>query len=210
MEGLIAATEVLVVDILNTTFPRDDGRLREYDGHRLFHGTFAELYAGKEDVGESQAEMVLTRYFIDNDLKMVQEQSNEYLEMVQSPADTNVRKQMKKEEVGQFKQSSNGRLLARLPKEVQSSQNRRSLVYWTPSYPIEITDVEDVLDQACPAGVNCMKVFTTVKVVLEEGDDAQAVEDAIKKGVQAAFTDGTFFQVSLACGSAIGDCRVHV
>jgi hypothetical protein len=62
-------------------------------------------------------------------------------------------------------------------------------------YPIEITNVDDVLDDACPAGVNCMKVLTTVKVVLEEGDDAQAVEDAIKKGVEGAFTDGTFFQV---------------
>jgi hypothetical protein len=193
MEGLVAATEILVVDILNTTFPRDDGaaKLRE---HKIFHGTFAEFYAGQEQKGsaQTQAEAVLTKYFVDNELKMAHEQYGGFLDMAQVPNEkrTNMRKQMKKQK------RDSSRNLVSLPR-ARSNQVERSLVYWTPIYPIEITDVEDVLDQACPAGVNCMKVFTTVDVVLEEGNDAQAVSDAIKNGVETAFADGTFFQVCL-------------
>jgi hypothetical protein len=198
MEGLIAATEVLVVDILNTTFPRDALRT---NSHKIFHGTYAEYYARGSDSHEdaSIAETVLTNFFVDNDLKMVQESSQSdavvYLNMAQ-PSESEFRqgqntRKRKKKHKRQSKQE-NDRVLASL---VGSNPRHRNLVYWTPMYPIEITNVDDVLDDACPAGVNCMKVLTTVKVVLEEGDDAQAVEDAIKKGVEGAFTDGTFFQV---------------
>jgi hypothetical protein len=40
-----------------------------------------------------------------------------------------------------------------------------------------------------------MKVFSTVQVVLEEGDDAEAISVAITKGIADAFNDGSFFQV---------------
>ena len=170
MEGLIAATEVLVVEILNSTFPRDDGSITMRK--KIFHQTYAEMYAGG---AQFQA---LTKHFIDNDFKMVKSQPDPiYLEMAQ-PNDW----------------KDGDRKLAYLE---EASQNHRNLVYWTPLYPVEITDVEDVLNQACPAGVNCMKVFSTVNVVLEEGDSAQEIEDAIKDGVQTAFSDGTFFQVSI-------------
>lgn len=190
----MAATETLVVNILNETFPREEEDSKRKDfGHKIFRQSFAESYTKKK--GESEAEMVLTRFFVDNDLNMVQESSlrvDGYLEMAPANAVTgNTQKQAKK----QKRQSQQPhRQLPLLSKT--SIQHHRSLVYYTPFYPIEITDVEDVLDQACPAGVNCMKVFTTVKVVMEEGDDAKAVEEAIKKGIQGAFSDGSFFQVS--------------
>eukprot|EP00956_Cyclotella_meneghiniana_P042154 scaffold248382_cov77-Cyclotella_meneghiniana.AAC.1 len=166
MEGLTAATEVLVVDILNSTFPRDDGSITMRK--KIFHQTYAEMYAGG-------VQLKLTNHFIDNEFKMVKEHNHPvYLEMAQ-PNDW----------------SDGDRKLAYLE---EASQNHRNLVYWTPMYPVEITDVEDVLNQACPAGVNCMKVYSTVNVVLEDGDSAQEIEDAVKDGIQTAFSDGTFFQ----------------
>ena len=192
---MVAATESLVVQILNETFPRveEDGRKKKL-GHKIFRQSFAEVYANEKD--ESESEKALTRFFVDNDLNMVKQPSmlvDGYLEMAPATVKTvNTRKQAKK------KKRQSQQLRRQLPLlSKTSNQNHRNLVYYTPLYPIEITDVEDVLDQACPAGVNCMKVFTTVEVVLEEGDDAGAVEEAIKSGVRDAFSDGSFFQVSL-------------
>ena len=53
-----------------------------------------------------------------------------------------------------------------------------------------------MLDQACPEGINCMRVVSTIYVTLEEGDDADEIIDTIRSGFQASLQDASFFQVS--------------
>jgi hypothetical protein len=229
-EGLVAATEVLVVDILNTTFPRGEIKRTVSGGHKIFqagHTSYASMYAGADlSSGSTSDKLDLTDIFVDNELKMAKKHSSDpdtevsdgagtqvYLEM-KSSTETNEkvseanggqnnRKNKKKKKRAQARQRSNinGRRLASLPKvsvnsaPLTSTTFHRSLVYYTPDYPINITNVDDVFDQSCPPGINCMKVFSTVQVVLEEGDDAEAIAVAITKGVADAFNDGSFFQV---------------
>lgn len=236
------ATESLVVNILNDTFPRDENGGTRSGGHKIFHEestkTFAEIYA--EAASKSYAEKVsegskLTNVYVDNNLGLIPKQSStsdngseeatveaesknvetiSYLELIHeqghlfdvdtgtndknSRAGRNKTKRKKKLRQSKQKALESNNSARKLPSlaSVTPHEYRRNLVYYTPTYPITITDVEDVLDQACPAGVNCMRVFSTVKVVLEEGDNADAVENAITQGVAAAFSDGSFFQVS--------------
>ena len=76
-------------------------------------------------------------------------------------------------------------------------QDSRSLVYYTQLNPIVITDIEDVFDQACPEGINCMRVLSTIYVTLEEGDDPAVVEQVLLDGFQSSLQDASFFQVSV-------------
>ncbi|KAL3826566.1 hypothetical protein ACHAXA_003630 [Cyclostephanos tholiformis] len=69
----------------------------------------------------------------------------------------------------------------------------RSLVYYTEEKPVDITDVEDVLDQACPQGTVCMKVKSTIFVTLEEGDVTDEIEAVIRSDFQKSLEDGSFF-----------------
>lgn len=78
--------------------------------------------------------------------------------------------------------------------EHMSQQASRSLVYYTTQNPVIITDVEDVFDQACPPGINCMRVRSTIFVTIEEGDDAAEIESVLRGGFQDSLNDNSFFQ----------------
>jgi hypothetical protein len=82
----------------------------------------------------------------------------------------------------------------------------RSLVYYTEAKPVVITDVQDVLDQACPQGVVCMEVKSTIFVALEEDDVADEIEAVIRSGFQKSLEDSSFFAVSFYYGEAVPDC----
>eukprot|EP00804_Cyclotella_cryptica_P020924 CCRYP_009258-RA/>CCRYP_009258-RA protein AED:0.03 eAED:0.03 QI:404/1/1/1/1/1/6/245/1277 len=239
-DGLISATESLVVNILNSTFPRNEDAGTRGGGHKIFHEeltkTYAEIYAeaGAKKSGDDVSKgFELTNMYVSNNLGLISKpigdsntgldesvtemestnvETSSYLTLSHEQSrlfdveidtnDTNDRtgrnKRKRKKKIRQSKQkalgsNSNTRKLPSLI-TVTPHEYRRNLVYYTPAYPVTITDVEDVLDQACPAGVNCMRVFSTVKVVLEEGDNADAVDIAITQGVAAAFNDGSFFQ----------------
>eukprot|EP00984_Skeletonema_dohrnii_P009915 scaffold3819_cov98-Skeletonema_dohrnii-CCMP3373.AAC.2 len=76
----------------------------------------------------------------------------------------------------------------------RGTNSRRNLVYYT-SDNVEITDVEDSNnDQACPSGLNCMIVSSVVRVTLEPGDDPEIVGEMIEEGLQKSYQDGSFFQ----------------
>lgn len=84
----------------------------------------------------------------------------------------------------------------------------RSLVYYTEQNPIIITNVEDVSDQSCPIGIVCMKVKSTVFVTLEEGDVANDVEAVIRSGFELSLEDYSFFDVS--CSSILSTTAILV
>lgn len=75
-------------------------------------------------------------------------------------------------------------------------RSSRSLVYYTEERPVVITDVEDVLDQACPQGEVCMEVKSTIFVTLEEDDVADEIEAVIRSEFQKSLEDASFFAVS--------------
>ena len=81
-----------------------------------------------------------------------------------------------------------------LDKQQHLQKGYRSLVYYTEQNPVIITDIEDV-DEACPQGIVCMKVTSTVYVTLEEGDVADEVEAAFRSGFQKSLEDASFFNV---------------
>lgn len=150
--GLITATEVVVIDILNTTFPRVEGEgggaMRAILPHKIFRSGLLQKKA----------------------------------------RNSNKRKDRKRKN-----KDGSTRQLYTLSNAHEEANNERKLVYYSEENPIVISDVEDVSVQACPQGMNCMSVFSTVYVVLEEGDDPNAVESAIRDGVEESFTDGSFF-----------------
>jgi hypothetical protein len=81
-----------------------------------------------------------------------------------------------------------------LDKQQYLQKGYRSLVYYTEQNPVIITNIEDV-DEACPQGIVCMKVKSTVYVTLEEGDVADEVEAAFRSGFQKSLEDASFFNV---------------
>jgi hypothetical protein len=78
-------------------------------------------------------------------------------------------------------------------------QRSRRLVYYTDGLPPTVTDVVD--DSFCTGqgsgenstAVRCAFVSTEVCVVLEAGDDPDAIEKAIDDGFRIAILDGSFF-----------------
>jgi len=91
--------------------------------------------------------------------------------------------------------SSSSRQHQKQQKQLSRGMNsRRNLVYYT-SNNVQITDVEDSNnDQACPPGLNCMIVSSVILVTLEPGDDPEVVRDTIEEGLQNSYTDGSFFE----------------
>ena len=68
----------------------------------------------------------------------------------------------------------------------KSDEARRNLVYYTPVYPVDIVNVIDMQ----PGNV---LIITAVPVVLEPGDDPEAVNAVLVKGLQDSMADGSFF-----------------
>lgn len=168
-EGLVSATEVVVVNVLNSTFPRveDGAMVANSDAHSK------QSPAVKKAVKTSLSGMHGVRMRVDG--------------LPSGPLDR--------------------RGLAVLPsltgyhhapdagQQRIADSRHRSAVYYTQLNPVVITDVEDVLDQACPPGINCMRVESTVYVTLEEGDDPEEVAGVIRYGFQNSLQDASFFEV---------------
>lgn len=217
-DGLISATEVVVVDILNTTYPREEDANNDIPPDTATLPPTDGMTSVPEEglTAEGPTDPPTTA---GNDPFMPpMEDVDENNDTFMPP--TTRKRMFRKKRKQKRKWAAEKRAHTRnngLPKsgplnrhlvklEAQSSnewglhqkqqQQSRSLVYYTPLNPVVITDVEDVLDQACPEGINCMRVVSTIYVTLEEGDDADEIMDTIRSGFQASLQDASFFQVS--------------
>ncbi|KAL9184563.1 hypothetical protein ACHAXT_012533 [Thalassiosira profunda] len=171
-EGLIAATEATVVGILNATYPRD-GSAAEEAGPTNPGGFSGSGGGFQGKSAEAPASMHGVRTRVDG-----------------AP-----HRQLKVQGEGPHSLHYWHNLKHREQRRLTSEkQQHRSLAYYTQSNPAVITDVEDVVDAACPFGINCMRVSSTVFVTLEEGDDPAEVEAVIRDGIQASFADASFFE----------------
>ena len=241
-DGLISATEVVVVDILNTTFPRAEEEIsveeeeisveeeetetatipptvisEESDGSGVNTEPTLSPTGGMTSVPEegltfegpsdppttmandpfmppspSTPDDVPSRLDDEEEMKEDSEENDPFM----PPSLRGVRFRV----FGPL-HKSNRRNLVQLDVASNNHQDyssrSRSLVYYTQLNPIVITDIEDVLDQACPEGINCMRVLSTIYVTLEEGDDPVVVEQVILDGFQSSLQDASFFQVSV-------------
>lgn len=70
--------------------------------------------------------------------------------------------------------------------------DRRRLVIYTDLLPIDIYLVLD--DPTCPlrSSIECLVIFTRIRLILEEGDDQEAVRDLVSQGMRNSFADGSF------------------
>lgn len=70
--------------------------------------------------------------------------------------------------------------------------NQRRLIIFTYLLPIDIYLVLD--DPSCPQGsiVKCLVIFTRIRLLLEEGDDQEAVRQLVSQGMRNSFADGSF------------------
>lgn len=206
-DGLITATEVVLVDILNSTYPREDAQ-NSTDG-------VVETLPTMPPVADSESDPFLPPAVDSDNMSMpptTVPESNPFLPPAAGGATKkslktlkNVRIRVKGLPSGPLKVvDDNGDLpnrrrgLAMLDASQSQHQlllknGQRSLVYYTELNPIIITDVEDVLVEACQQGFVCMKVMSTVSVTLEEGDVADEVEAVIRDGFQKSIDDASFF-----------------
>ena len=69
---------------------------------------------------------------------------------------------------------------------------RRRLVIYTDLLPIDIYLVLD--DPTCPprSSIECLVIFTRIRLLLEEGDDQEMVRDLVSQGMRNSFADGSF------------------
>ena len=70
--------------------------------------------------------------------------------------------------------------------------DRRRLVIYTDLLPIDIYLVLD--DPTCPprSSIECLVIFTRIRLLLEEGDDQEMVRDLVSQGMRNSFADGSF------------------
>jgi len=80
--------------------------------------------------------------------------------------------------------------IAREERERGEHGGERALVYYTPANPIVITQVEDVM---CQPDINCMRVRSTVYLELEEGDDEDEIRTEMLAGIQSSINNGALF-----------------
>jgi len=210
-EGLVSATEVVVLDVLNSTYPRVDDADADVTTD------------GAERVGATAGGDGVVRMSSPSHAKITPKKMNGARPNSSGSLENYGHNEMKGVRVrveglpgsGSFKNGNdrNNRRLAILAAAKEGHQSlhhlhavqhkirnssqqdsSRSLVYYTQLNPIIITDIDDVIDQACPPGINCMRVKSTIYVTLEEGDDAAEVESVIWQGFQDSLEDSSFFE----------------
>jgi len=64
-------------------------------------------------------------------------------------------------------------------------------VYYTDGYPVVIDRILDI-EKGCDEGTTCLLIISTVTVLMEPGDDEEAVKKAVTDGISQSFRDGTF------------------
>ena len=193
-EGLITATEVVLVDILNSTYPRQEAQnSTEGAVETPFPQGIPTLppSAGGVDSSAPAGETTTKSLKTMNTVRIrVEGLPSAPLKagLVGGGDAYNHRRGLAVMSVPKGKPKS---LLSNKQQHLQKGY--RSLVYYTEQNPVIITDVEDV-DEACPQGTVCMKVKSTVSVTLEEGDFADEVEAAFRSGFQKSL-ENAFFNV---------------
>lgn len=185
-EGLETATEAVVIEILNGTYPRDAmasmmspgqgvrtkfGQLRD---HALAgsHATSGRYHPAAESLPGEGVRMRVNG--------LPQEfGSRRDLAILEPRRQPRSNRQFRSGNVGSLRR-----------------QRRRSLVYYTTEYPAVITEMEDV---QCEPQTTCMRVRSRVILVLEEGDDPVMIEQEVSSRIQASIQDGSLFDVSCCC-----------
>jgi hypothetical protein len=193
-DGLEAATETIVIEILNTTtWPWEES------------GGSGAL----EDYGSSSPVRVAnlpTKVSLEKNMAVASKRSESGDEVVELPhlIRYNELVPVRKSSIDDVGKGVTYMLLnhqqprrQRMLQQQQLSRrasSRRNLVYYT-SNNVVITDVEDSNnDQACPPGLNCMIVSSVISVTLEPGDVPDIVGPVIEEGLQDSYKDGSFFE----------------
>lgn len=189
-DGLITATEVVLVNILNSTYPRERP------------ATNSESNPFLPQSVDDLDNMSMPQTTVESDPFMPPNAEGDSTNTKSLKILNNVR--IRVSELGirhEDDPSSHRRGLALIyesrSQQMQLEKGLRSLVYYTNLNPIIITDVEDVVDDNCPDGIICMKVKSTILVTLEEGDVAAEIEAVIQDGFQKSLEDASFFSVSI-------------
>lgn len=201
-DGLITATEVVLVNILNSTYPREEVQsVTDAPSPTMPPAANSESNPFLPPAVDDLDNMSMPETTVESDPFMP---PNAEGESTNTKSLNNVRIRVDGEKLGvrdEDDPSSHRRGLALVyeshSQQMQLEKGLRSLVYYTNLNPIIITDVEDVVDDNCPDGVICMKVKSTILVTLEEGDVAGEVEAVIQDGFQKSLEDASFFSVSI-------------
>lgn len=212
-EGLITATEVVLVDILNGTYPQNsaEGAIDSPSPQSISSMPPAASFSvptmspagGKEDQGASAGDTT------NKSLKAMNIRIRvEGLPSAPSHGDNPHNHQRELAMLSSPERRTKSLRSDNNPLDRQQllQRVRRSLVYYTESQPVVITDIEDVLNQACPQGNVCMTVKSTIFVTLEEDDVADKIEAVIRSEFQKSLENESFFAVSFTEGKAVRDC----
>ena len=205
-DGLITATEVVLVDILNITYPREAQSMTDAPSPTMPPAADSESNPFLPPAGDDLDSMSMPETAVESDPFMPPNAEDESTNT--KSLKTRIRVDGEKLGLQDEDDPSSRRRGLVLIYETYSQQMKlekglRSLVYYTNLNPITITDVEDVVDDNCPDGVVCMKVKSTIFVTLEEGDVATEVEAVIQDGFQKSLEDASFFSVSIQFCSLI-------
>lgn len=185
--GLIEATRTTVINILNETYPRTDGRASqvsknvathdipedndvEYIGQVMLPGShYRKLLRATEQADAFALNMDLSAYY--------KELQGEMVSVLNS---TNTKK--------------NRRLHYMKDRSNFLRQSRR-LVYYSDDYPVEITQVVEsttCIGSVMNEAIRCAVVSSRVCVVLEPGDNPAEIRSALVQGLEEAIMSGEF------------------
>lgn len=185
--GLIEATRTTVIQILNETYPRDNG------------ASFQPPSSNQANVVEQDGVAFLGQvtYYSENDNRKLLQAAEEADAFVMDVDLETYREEMEDDMSNLLHiLSKQNRRLYYIQDTRTSLRNTRRLVYYTDEFPVEITQIVD--SNICPGligqedFINCAVVSSTVCVVLEEGDDPIEVRATIVNGLEEAFMNGDF------------------
>ena len=170
--GLIEATEVVVVRVLNATYPKVDGRKRSSVMDELPHVMRLDgLPSGRRGLVAVP--------------ELGRKEMESSLEKTAGPSFGGSKGLGNRLGDGYSKDSNALR---------RQRMRMRRLVHYAYGNTA-IIDVEDVVDTNCPPGLTCMRVSSIIRLFTEDGDNPDEIDSVIRAGVQKSFQDGSFFQV---------------
>jgi len=193
--GLEIATETVVIDTLNTTFPQSGGNA---DGTaRMIPKTSIvdDLLKGhrKRDIpygagGQRRTAVANSNHpYLSNLVEeAVQDATLEWYGTNEQLMDYKI-----KQELQDWKMNRRSSFLLNAP--YQDNQHRH-LAFYTSQVPVEIVSVVPNLapNFFCAETDECMIISTDVCVVLEEGDQEVVVLNGVRNGLRSAVGDGSF------------------